>query len=115
MRGNVEPQRSPCSPVLTLLPQSWYSLGMETDSPQSFSEAELLYQYLGKRLGNGGRNASVEELIAEFAEYRRELEEVRAKLREAVESSSRGESGPLDLKDVIRRGRERLAAEGITD
>jgi hypothetical protein len=88
---------------------------MATDSSTPYSDAELLYQYLGRRLDNGGREASIEAILAEFAEYRRELEEVRAKIREAVDSSARGESGPLDLEDVIRRGRERLAAEGITD
>ena len=88
---------------------------MATDSSTSFTDAELLYQYLGKRLGNGGRTTSVDQLVAEFAEYRRELEELRASLREAVAQSARGESKPLDIEDIIRRGRERMAAEGITD
>lgn len=88
---------------------------MATDSSLPCSDAELLYQYLGKRLDNGGRGETVEQLLAEFAEYRRELEKVRALVREAEESSARGESGPLDLDDIIRRGRERMAAEGITD
>ncbi|HEY4233642.1 MAG TPA: hypothetical protein VGM76_09455 [Lacipirellulaceae bacterium] len=90
---------------------------MATDQPisSSFTDAELLYRYLGERIGGGEREAPVDRLLAEFAEYRRELEEVRAKLREAEASSARGESGPLDLEDVIRRGRERLAWEGITD
>ncbi len=88
---------------------------MATDSSLPQTDIELLYQYLGRRLENGGREASIEAILAEFAEYRRELEEVRTKVREAIESSARGESGPLDLEDVIRRGRERLAAEGITD
>jgi hypothetical protein len=81
----------------------------------SLTEAELLYNYLGARLGNGGRNESVEHLLAEFAEYRRELEQLRATLREAEAQSARGESGPLDVDDIIRRGRARLAAKGITD
>ena len=88
---------------------------MATDSSTSLTDAELLYQYLGRRLANGGRKEPVEQLLAEFAEYRCELEKARAMIREAEESSARGESGPLDLEDVIRRGRERLAAEGITD
>jgi hypothetical protein len=80
----------------------------------SFTDAELLDRYLGERIG-GGREAPVDRLLADFTEYRREVEEVRAKLREAEAASARGESGPLDLDDVIRRGRERLAREGITD
>jgi hypothetical protein len=89
---------------------------MATDaSTATLTEAELLHQYLGRRLANGGRKEPVDRLLAEFAEYRRELDRVRALLQDAVESSARGESGPLDLEEVIRRGRERLAAEGITD
>lgn len=79
------------------------------------TEAELLYNYLGMRLGNGGRNESVEHLLAEFTEYRRQLEELRATLREAKAQSARGESGPLDLEALIERGNKRLAAMGITD
>ncbi len=87
---------------------------MATDS-STLTEAELLYNYLGTRLGNGGRNESVDQLLAEFAEYRDQLQRLRASLREAEAQSARGESGPLDIEDVIRRGRARLAAKGITD
>jgi hypothetical protein len=31
------------------------------------------------------------------------------------EASARGESKPLDLENILRRGRERMAAEGIVD
>jgi hypothetical protein len=79
------------------------------------TDVELLYQYLGHRLESGVQVASLEETLAEFAEYRRELEQMRASLREAEASSARGESKPLDVEDVIRRGRERMAAEGIVD
>lgn len=88
---------------------------MATDQSTPVTEAELLYQYLGARLRNGGREASVEQLLAEFTEYQRQLGKFRATLREAEAQSARGESKPLDLEDVIRRGHERLAAKGITD
>lgn len=89
---------------------------MATETPTTeLSEAELLHQYLGRRLSNGGRQEPVARLLADFAEYRRELETLRASLREAEVSSARGESRPLDLDDVIRRGRERMAREGIVD
>ncbi len=88
---------------------------MATDQSTSLTEAELLYQYLGRRLENGSRKEPIPQLLADFAEYRRELDELRATLREAVAQSERGETGPIDLDDVIRRGRERLAAKGITD
>jgi hypothetical protein len=79
------------------------------------TDAELLYHYLGRRLSNGGRNESVDHLLREFAEYRRELDLLRASLRKAETSSAQGQSRPLDVEDVIRRGRERMAKEGIVD
>jgi hypothetical protein len=56
---------------------------MTTDSSTALTDAELLYQYLGKRLANGGRQEPLDHLMAEFAEYRRELEKVRTLIREA--------------------------------
>lgn len=89
---------------------------MATDlSTDALTEAELLHLYLGQCLERGGRHEPVDRLLAEFAEYRRELEQLRASLREAEASSARGESRPLDVADVIRRGRERMAREGIVD
>jgi hypothetical protein len=89
---------------------------MATEIPSAaVTDAELLYQYLGRRLGNGGKDQSIDCLLAEFAEYRRELDELRASLRAVEASSARGESRPLNVADVIRRGRERMAAEGILD
>jgi antitoxin ParD1/3/4 len=45
-------------------------------------------------------------------ERMRRLEELREELRPALESLDRGEGIPLDIEDIIRRGHERLAAEG---
>ncbi len=103
----------PASLTQALLP--WYYFSMATDSPVSFTDAELLYNYLGKRLGNGGRTEPVNQLLAEFAEYRRELEELRASLREAEAQSARGESGPLDLDDLFARADKLLDDEGIPE
>ena len=94
---------------------AWYYLAMATTSSETLTDAELVYQHLGKLLAKGGREQPVEWLLAEAAAYYRELQHVRALLREAEESSARGESGPFDLDDIIRRGRERMAAEDITD
>ena len=84
-------------------------------SSETRTDAELVHQYLGKLLANGWRHEPVARLLNELAEYYRELERARSLIRVAEESSARGESGPLDVEDVIRRGRERMAAEGITD
>ena len=42
-------------------------------------------------------------------ERERQLEELREELRPALEELDRGEGKPLDIEDIIRRGRERLA------
>lgn len=85
---------------------------MATELPTlGVTDAELLHQYLGRRLDAGARGEPVDRLLADFAEYRRQLEELRASLSRAAQ----GEFGPLDVDDVIRRGRERMAAEGIVD
>ncbi len=88
---------------------------MATDNSTPFTDVELLHSFIGARLDNGGRDDTVDKVLADFTEYRRQLEEFRATLREAEAQSARGESKPLDVADVIRRGRERLRAKGITD
>jgi hypothetical protein len=88
---------------------------MATAPTKTLTDTELVHQYLGKLIANGGRDKPVKWLLSEGAAYYRELQKLRAMLREAEESSARGESGPFDVEDIIRRGRERMAAEGITD
>jgi hypothetical protein len=79
------------------------------------TEAELLHFYLGMRLEKGGRKELVEKLLADFGEYRRELEEFRATLREAEAQCDRGEARPLDLDALFERVDRRLAQEGIPE
>lgn len=89
---------------------------MATDlSTDALTEAELLHLYLGQRLERGGRHEPVDRLLAEFAEYRRELEQLCASLREAEASSARGESRPLDLEALFARVDKRLEADGIPE
>ncbi len=88
---------------------------MATDLASEMTEAELLHYYLGRRLSKGARQESIESLLADYALYRRELDQMRAELRAAADQLDRGEGRPLDVDDVIRRGRERMAAEGIVD
>jgi hypothetical protein len=88
---------------------------MATNAPMPLTEAELLYRYLGTRLGNGGRSEPIDRILADFAEYRRELKQVQSLLQVAVESSARGESKPLDLEKLFARADKRLDAEGIPE
>lgn len=88
---------------------------MTAELPTSYTDAELLYHYLGERLGNGGRTTSLQKLLKEFIAYRRQLQGLLAKLQEAEQASARGESGDLDVEQLIDEVTQELAAEGITE
>lgn len=88
---------------------------MATASSKTLTDAELVYQQLGKLLANGGREKPVDWLLTELAAYYRELQQVRALIREAEESSARGESRPLDLDALFARADKRLSKEGIAE
>jgi hypothetical protein len=78
------------------------------------TESELLYEYLGVQLQKGGREKPVREVLSGYIKYRKQLNELRVKLREAEASSARGESAELDVEELIAEVTEQLAAEGIT-
>ena len=86
---------------------------MTTALPANYTDAELLYHYLGERMSNAGRDTPLPELLTGFVQYRRELHELRKKLRQAEASSNRGESQELEVESLIAEVTEELAAEGI--
>lgn len=88
---------------------------MSTDDRIEVTKAELLYHYLGRRLAQGEHEHSIDSLVSEFELYCQELDSLRSLIQEAEESSARGQSYPVELQDVIRRGRERAAQQGIKD
>ncbi|MGH3452744.1 MAG: hypothetical protein ACRDQW_19000 [Haloechinothrix sp.] len=95
-------EHDPSRPAATLRPQ--------------LTDLELLHRFVGGVLANGGRNTTIEECLAEFRDYLRELERLREEIRPAYEQSLRGvESKPLDIEDIKRRGREWLAGREIID
>jgi len=55
------------------------------------------------------------EALEEYRGYRRELSELKEKLRVAEEQSQLGRSGPFDAEATKRAVRERLAQQGIVD
>ncbi len=59
---------------------------MSTEIPGNLTEAELLLQYIGKRVTNGGRHTSVSELLNGYVAYRRELADLQAKVRQAEQA-----------------------------
>jgi len=81
--------------------------------PAQLTEAEIFYQYLGERIANGSRDSTAADLLADFEEYYRQLQDLRAKLHEAEASSARGESKPLDLEELLQRTEKRWDEKGI--
>ena len=84
-----------------------------TIKPANYTDAELLYHYLGERMTSSGCDTPLPELLSEFIQYRRELRDLRTKLRQAEDSSTRGESQELDVESLIEEVTQELAAEGI--
>jgi len=88
---------------------------MATENPTQLTEAECFYQYLGQRISNGGRDTTAAQLLADFEQYYRQLQDLRAKIREAEASSARGESKPLDLDEFFQRVEKRWDEKGIPE
>jgi hypothetical protein len=88
---------------------------MSTELPVNCTDAELLYHYLGEHMNRTGRDTPLDELLSGFVRYRRELRDLRAKLRAAEDSSARGESKELDVESLIAEVTHELASESITD
>ena len=74
---------------------------MSTELPTNCTDAELLYHYIGEQLSRADRETPLDELLSGFLQYRRELRDLRAKLRAAEDSSARGESKELDEIDNV--------------
>ena len=75
-------------------------------------ELEAFHQFLDR---NGRESGTLEHAVEQFRTYQRELSDARARIREAKESSARGESKELNIEETIHSVRTRLAEEGITD
>jgi hypothetical protein len=91
---------------------------MSTDAKTEMSEPELLHLFLERRIARGQRQGSLDEVMAEYAVWRRQVEKVRGLVREGIESSERYGSRPLsdkDLEDMISEVYSDLAKEGIVD
>ncbi len=71
----------------------------QSDAKTEMTEAELLHFYLELRFGKGQHNGSLDDVMAGFAEYRRQLAKVRELIAEGLESSAReGARCPLIMR-----------------
>jgi hypothetical protein len=83
---------------------------LETDQ---LNEVHLFQDYLAHRMQNGRGPQTIREALDEFAEYQKELAELRQKLQVAQEQSDRGESEPFEAARTKDAVCARLAKEGI--
>ena len=88
---------------------------MATDIQTAQTELQAFHWFLGERLASGRCNFTVEESVELFREYQREVERLRKELKPALEQSSRGESGPLDIDELKEEVTESLAENGIRE
>jgi hypothetical protein len=79
------------------------------------TELEAFRRFVDEQIKRGERKLSPEQSVAAFRAYQRDLERLQEELRPALERSARGEGKEIDWEEFERRGRERLAREGITD
>jgi hypothetical protein len=86
---------------------------MSVMTATDLTEIELLHFYLGMRISHGDKSLTIEQALQDYAEYRIELDEFRATLSKAEESSARGLAAPVDRDELKREVRERLISKGV--
>jgi hypothetical protein len=79
------------------------------------AEFEAFHRFVGEKLQDRASSISLEEAVEEFRAYQSDLERFRQETGQSLEEAASGECSPLDIDDVIERGRKRLAEKGITD
>jgi hypothetical protein len=85
---------------------------MSADSPQLPSDAQLLYEYLGRRIDRGADGDAGQDVVADLAAYQEQLDRLRTMVREAEASLDAGEGRELDVEALLKRVHARIAAEG---
>ena len=85
---------------------------MATDLHNDFQDFQ---RFLGDKLDVGDSAISLEQALREFRAYQRDLQQFKNDTRQALEESACGESSPLDISDLLERGKQRLAQKGISD
>ena len=78
-------------------------------------ERDAFNAFLDGRLAQAQAPGSLEDALREFRAYQGELAAARQKVQEARAARDRGETGELDIDELIQQVTEELAAEGIRD
>ena len=77
------------------------------------TDLEAFHRFVGIRIERGERCLSLEQAVAEFRVYQTQLEQLRAELQESIDQADRGLARPLDVDEIKKIVRERLAQQGI--
>ncbi|MCH7987604.1 MAG: hypothetical protein IID46_00480 [Planctomycetes bacterium] len=79
------------------------------------TDLEAFHKYVGELLKKGKRKMTVEDSLAGFREYQKDLDRLREEIRPALEQSARGESEPLDIEKLKTEVTNSLAEKGISE
>jgi len=82
-------------------------------STETATELRHFHEFLGQQLQGEGTPMTVEESVQAFRAYQRDLERFKRDSEPALAESALGQSQPLDVGEIIARGRRRAAAQGI--
>ncbi len=84
---------------------------MSTEVP---SELDAFRHFVDQQVV-GGTVSSVDELWANYQQYREELQRLRAEILESAAQADAGQAQPLDLDALDERVLRRLSDRGTTD
>ena len=65
-------------------------------STDEMSEKQAFDSFVAQQLGGELKGLSLEEALAQFRQYQRDLDQIRAKLSNAEDQYDRGEAKPLN-------------------
>lgn len=79
------------------------------------AELAAFRHFVADNLDDGLSDMPLEHAVQAFREHQRQLAQFKHDTGSALRESDRGQSSPLDIDDVVERGRKRLAEKGIVD
>jgi hypothetical protein len=84
---------------------------MSTDLPSLPSDAQLLYEYLGRQIDAGSEEESGQAVVADLAAYQQQLDRLRELIRAGEQSLDAGRARELDLDALLARVQQRIASQ----
>ena len=93
-------------------PPNWYNFVMYEETTTT-AEREAFSRFLNERDDLHGH--SLEDALAAFRDYQRQLADLRAKVDHAIQSATDENTGPLDDSGFWADSKARLDAKGIPE